>query len=346
MGLLLLTVLVLAVLLDYGAFGARWRGIVRRPTRGRCSASSSPGRPASFWGWHTGWSGSCWGVRMSTRHRAAPNRPVLLSGLGSVGLAFCLQAQAAPDPPGSHVVQVLAQDFAFVLPDSLRAGLTTFRLRNQGRQPHHLMLYRLEPGKRLADVAAALRAGGAHPAWMHAVGGPNAVPHGGESVGTVQLAPGRYVAFCHVKSPDQMLHFAKGMMKELTVTAATGPAAPLPSADLTVTLGEYTFTWSGPPGRGWHRIAVHNLGRQRHELILSRLAPGKTSQDFVRWMNTQHGPPPVVPWGGTTDLPAGGSMLIDVYFEPGSYSTVCRVRDTGDGRPHDEHGMYAQFRVP
>ncbi|HEY9506791.1 MAG TPA: hypothetical protein VIQ27_12505 [Gemmatimonadales bacterium] len=33
MGLLLLTVLVLAVLLDYGAFGARWRGIVRRAVR-------------------------------------------------------------------------------------------------------------------------------------------------------------------------------------------------------------------------------------------------------------------------------------------------------------------------
>jgi hypothetical protein len=91
---------------------------------------------------------------------------------------------------------------------------------------------------------------------------------------------------------------------------------------------------------------VRNLGAQRHEFILSRLKPGKTSSDFISWMNTQRGPPPVVPWGGTTDLPAGGRMVIDVYFAPGTYSAVCRVRDAGNGRPHDEHGMYTQFSVP
>jgi len=275
-------------------------------------------------------------------------RRLLLVGLfGGAAFGGGLQGQAAPPSPAdSRVVEVRTHEFAFVLPDTLAAGLTTFRLHNDGRQPHHLMLYRLEPGKSLADVSRALQAGGAHPDWMHAVGGPNAVPHGGEAVGTVLLEPGHYVAFCHVKSPDQVLHFAKGMLKELTVTAPVRPTGAWPAADLTVTLREYGFTWSRPPGRGWHRIAVRNLGRQRHELILSRLAPGKRTQDFIRWMNTQQGPPPMVPWGGTTDLPAGGSMLIDVYLEPGTYSMVCRVRDVGNGRPHDEHGMYGQFRVP
>lgn len=254
--------------------------------------------------------------------------------------------QATPPTPAEPpVVEVLTREFAFVLPDTLAAGLTTFRLRNEGRQPHHLMFYRLEPGRSLADVFQALNAGGSHPDWMHAVGGPNAVPHGGEAIGTVLLEPGHYVAFCHVKSPDQVLHFAKGMMKDLIVTAASGPTIAWPSTDLTVTLRDYTFTWSRPPKRGWQHIAVRNLGRERHELILSKLAPGKTTPDFIRWMNTQDGPPPVVPWGGTTDLPAGGTMVIYVNLEPGAYSTVCRVRDTGNGRPHDEHGMYAQFLV-
>lgn len=278
---------------------------------------------------------------------AHARRPFPVALLGAIAAAGALQAQAAPPPPaGSRVVEVVAHDFAFVMPDTLRGGMTTFRLRNDGRQPHHLMLYRLDPGKTLGDAFRALRAGGSHPDWMHAVGGPNAVRHGGEAVGTVVLQPGRYVAFCHVKSPDQMIHFAKGMLKELVVTAPDGPAVPWPPADLTVTLREYTFTWSRPPKRGWNRIAVRNLGRQRHEIILSRLAAGKTSQDFVQWMNTQQGPPPVVARGGTTDLPAGGTMLIDVYLEPGEYSTVCRVRDAGNGRPHDEHGMYAQVSVP
>jgi hypothetical protein len=263
-----------------------------------------------------------------------------------VGLAPALVAQAAPAAaPGARVVAVVTHDYAFTLPDSLPAGLTTFRLRNEGREPHHLMLYRLDPGKRLGDVLAALNAGGAHPAWMHAVGGPNAVPHGGESVATVRLAPGSYVAFCHVKGSDQVVHFSKGMLKALTVTAADRPAAPLPHADLTVTLRDYAFSLSQPPTRGWHRIMVHNAGTQRHELILSLLAPGKTSKDFITWINTQQGAPPVTPAGGTTDLPAGGTAVIDVKLQPGRYSVVCRVRDEGDDRPHDEHGMYSQFVV-
>jgi hypothetical protein len=242
-------------------------------------------------------------------------------------------------------VPVVAHDFAFTLPDTLLSGLTAFHLRNEGRQPHHLMLYRLDPGKRLSDVLAALAAGGAHPGWMHAVGGPNAVPPGGESVGTVQLAPGSYVVFCHVKSPDQVIHFAKGMLKALTVTPAGGAARPLPQADLTLTLRDYAFKFSRPPRHGRQRILVRNVGTQAHEVILSRLAPGKSSGDFVRWMNTQQGPPPVIPWGGTTDLPPGGAMTIDVNLEPGRYSLVCRVRDAADGRPHDEHGMHTDLVV-
>ena len=146
-------------------------------------------------------------------------RAWVVAGLVQTGPGRTLAAQSAPNGPGgAGVVQVVAHDFAFTLPDTLQAGLTSFHLKNDGRQPHHLMLYRLDPGKRLSDVLAALAAGGAHPGWMHPVGGPNAVPAGGESVGTVQLAPGSYVVFCHVKSPDQVIHFAKGMLKGLTVT--------------------------------------------------------------------------------------------------------------------------------
>lgn len=274
--------------------------------------------------------------------------PAYLSLLGALAIHGVLSAQTRPAiPAGSRVVEVITRDFAFGMPDTLVAGMTTFRLRNEGPSPHHLMLYRLDAGKTLSDAFQALQAGGSHPGWMHAAGGPNAVPRGREAVGTVMLEPGTYVAFCHVKSPDQVIHFAKGMMRAVRVVPAADPALnDWPEADLTVTLREYTFSWSHPPARGWQRIAVRNLGQQRHELILSRLAQGKSTEDFIRWMNSQQGPPPAVPWGGITDLPAGGTMLIDVYFEPGPYATLCRVRDAGNGRPHDEHGMYAQITVP
>lgn len=247
--------------------------------------------------------------------------------------------------PGAQVVRVVTHDYAFEMPDSIPAGLTTFRLQNEGREPHHLMLYRIEPGRTLRDVLAAVTAGGANPGWMHPVGGPNSVPHGGESVGTVILTPGRYVAFCHVKSADLTLHLAKGMMKQLTVTATPARVAALPASDLTLTLRDYAFAFSQPPVRGRHRILVRNAGTRTHEVILSRLLPGRTTRDFITWVNTRQGPSPAVPSGGTTDLPPGGSMVIDVTLVPGTYSMVCRAIDPGDRRPHDEHGMFAQFVV-
>jgi uncharacterized protein (TIGR02246 family) len=248
-------------------------------------------------------------------------------------------------PAGSNVVNVITREFAFQMPDTIPAGLTTFRLRNAGKQPHHLMLYRLDAGKTLADAFAALRAGGAHPAWMHAAGGPNAVRHGSESNGTVVLEPGYYIVFCHVKNPAHGLHFMNGMFKALTVTPSPRAPAALPAADLTVTLRDYSITLSSAPTRGHHVIAVTNAGTQRHELILSRLHPGKMSRDFVTWLDTQRGLPPVDPTGGVTDMAPGKTMVIEMDLLPGTYSMVCRVRDAGDAQPHDRHGMLAEFTV-
>ena len=246
--------------------------------------------------------------------------------------------------PRGNTVTVVAHDFAFEMPDTIPPGLTTFQLRNAGTEPHHLMFYRLDPGKDLADVLAALDAGGAHPAWMHPAGGPNAVPPGKEAVGSLVLQPGNYIAFCHVKSRDRVLHFAKGMMKMVAVSGRR-VGGRLPAPDLTVVLTDYKFTFSHPPTRGRHVIAVTNRGTQPHEFILSKLGAEKTSQDFVHWMDTQDGPPPVTPSGGTTDLPPGGTMVITVDLRPGMYSVVCRVRDAHDGKTHDRHGMLAQFAV-
>ncbi|HEY9426785.1 MAG TPA: hypothetical protein VIR34_06500 [Gemmatimonadaceae bacterium] len=245
-----------------------------------------------------------------------------------------------------NTVDVVTRDFAFQMPDTIPSGATTFRLRNEGKEPHHLMLYRLDSGKTIRDVFAALEAGGAHPEWMHASGGPNAVPNGGASIATMTLVPGNYVAFCHVKSPDGRIHFMKGMLKSITVMASSTRPAAFPAPDITITLRDYSFEFSKPPTRGKHLIAVTNAGSQRHELILSLLRAGKTSRDFVTWMNTQNGPPPVTPYGGITDIEPGRTVVIPVDLVPGNYSVVCRVRDAGDDQPHDVHGMSTDFSVP
>jgi hypothetical protein len=264
----------------------------------------------------------------------------MLGAAGDVGAQGTAKPAAFVAPPGANVVNVVAREYAFELPASIPAGLTTFHLRDEGKEPHHLMLFRLEPGHTARDAFAALTVNAALPAWMHAVGGPNTpAPGGGESSASVMLEPGEYVAFCIVPSLDGAPHFAKGMVHALTVRPSSRARTALPAGDITVTMREYDFVLSRALTPGRHLITVTNAGRQPHELILSRLASGKTSRDFVRWIETHDGPPPVVPVGGTTDISPGGTMLIAVDLAPGTYSLLCRVRDTGDDEPHDAHGM-------
>ena len=255
-------------------------------------------------------------------------------------------ASAASDSVSTpHEVTVIARNYAYQMPDTLASGLTTFHLLNKGTEPHHLMLYRLEDGKTMSDGFAELKTGGPLPSWMHPVGGPNAPAPGSDSWATVSLTPGHYMAFCHIPSRDHVLHLAKGMMKAVTVVPSAGTRAPVPPADLTVTLTDYAFNFSRTPVAGPQTLAIINQGTDTHELILSLLDPGKTPEDFVHWINNQNGPPPVTPYGGATDIAPGDTILARIDFKPGDYSVTCRVRAATDSLTHDLHGMSMGFTV-
>ncbi len=259
---------------------------------------------------------------------------------GRAGASGTADSIAAP-----REVTVITHNYAYQMPDTLTSGLTTFHLLNKGTEPHHLMFYRLDDGKTMSDAFAELKTGGPLPPWMHPVGGPNAPAPGRDSWATVSLAPGHYMAFCHIPSRDHVLHLAKGMMKDVTVVPGAGARAGMPPADLTVTLTDYAFTFSRTPVAGPQTVAIINQGTDTHELILSKLDPGKTPQDFVNWINRQDGPPPVTPYGGVTDIAPGDTILARIDFTPGNYSVTCRVRAATDGVTHDLHGMNMGFTV-
>ena len=100
-------------------------------------------------------------------------RRLALAGLAA-GAACTRQP---PRPAGPNVVTITATDYAFALPDTIPAGLTTFRLVNQGKELHHASLVRLAAGTGAADfqagLAAAMQSHAPPPAWMAFVGGPN-----------------------------------------------------------------------------------------------------------------------------------------------------------------------------
>lgn len=250
-------------------------------------------------------------------------------------------------PAGSNLVTVIANDFAFVLPDTIPAGLTTIRLLDQGKFDHHLSLVRLDSGKTASQAMKALIAAGmgVRPAWMHPVGGPNGIKGGTEQVETLVLAPGNYLAFCEMPGPDPAPHYTKGMMKALTVAGPARSGA-LPKADLMVTLTDYKFAFSHPVTAGHHVIAVANAGPQPHMFVIVRYHPGANAKAFLDWAYDPAGKPaPGDSYGGVTTMEPGDTVVITRDFTPGHYGLFCFTPDAKDGKPHFAHGMQRDFTV-
>jgi uncharacterized cupredoxin-like copper-binding protein len=242
-------------------------------------------------------------------------------------------------------VTAIAKDFAFEAPDSVPAGWTTFRMLNESANLHHMVLFRLEGGKTIADMQAALKNPGPPPAWLIEVGGPNAPNPKAESNATIELQPGNYAMLCFIDLPDKMPHFMKGMVRPLTVTAAAGTGS-APVADVVVSMADYSFNVkSGALSSGKHVVQVLNDGPQGHEVELVRLAPGKTMKDMLAWIAKSDGPPPADAIGGIVGIAKGGTGYFNVELSAGNYALICFVPDAKDGKAHFEHGMIKEFTI-
>jgi hypothetical protein len=253
--------------------------------------------------------------------------------------------ESVPGPVArARVVRVSAEDFKFDAPDAIPAGLIDFRFLNKGPALHHMQILKLESGKTVDDLRAALTEPGPPPAWVKEVGGPNAPAPGVESNATIMLEPGNYALVCFVDL-DGPPHFMKGMLQGLRVVPAPGPVAPKPKPDVTVTLLDYSYKISSPIQKGLRTIRVTNEGAQHHEIELVKLAPGATVSDFMKWIAKMEGPPPGKPLGGISGITAGMSEYFSADFTPGNYALICFLPDTRDGKPHFAHGMVQQFTV-
>ncbi|HYD54759.1 MAG TPA: hypothetical protein VEA99_19150 [Gemmatimonadaceae bacterium] len=268
---------------------------------------------------------------------AAGARTFLASTAASAGLSR-----------SARVVTVRTMDYAFQMPETIPAGATTFRIENAGKELHHVWIVRLEQGRTPADyfkaIEAAMKKQGALPTWAIDVGGPNASVPGVNAEGTITLEPGKYLMICHIPSPDGVPHSVKGMFKAFTVVPSSAPAAE-PRADVTMTLSDYDFTLSAPLTAGRRTIRLVNAAVQPHEAFIARLAPGKTAQDALAFLEKMQGEPPLVPMGGATGLATGRAMSFSADFAPGQYVLLCFVPDAKDGKAHVAHGMVKTIEV-
>ena len=175
---------------------------------------------------------------------------IILSALAVTAAVGCKKAPP-PEAAGPVNVTFTATDYAFQGPDTITAGLTSFRLINQGPSLHHLQMIRLDSGKTFDTLMARIRNPGPPPAWATFIGGPNAGAPGataqsflhwedtgmhgkapgkpvggvaGMAAGThvmvpVRFSAGDYALICFIPDmKDGKTHAAHGMIKQIHIS--------------------------------------------------------------------------------------------------------------------------------
>ena len=265
-------------------------------------------------------------------------------------------AQEAPtsvvpeDTTTVNEVTYTAVEYSFAGPESLPAGWTRLTLDNQGELSHDLMPVRIEEGKTIDDVMAALEAEGP-PEWATLYGQVTAEP-GQNASYLVDLAPGNYVILSFGSSEDGPPDAAQGMIDTLTVTEAENQTteADLPQADVAIDLADYHFVINGDIETGEQLLHVRNTGAEMHEIIVFRLKEGTSFADFQAMLASDEEPegePPFVDVGGTLLSPGVSTYLTLDFAEPGNYVLVCFMPSPEhEGTPHYELGMVQEITVP
>lgn len=258
-------------------------------------------------------------------------------------------AAAAVAPAAPNIVNISGSDYKFDAPESIPAGVTTFRLTDTGKELHHATLIKLDSGKTAADYEAALKTmkpGTPPPSWGIPAGGPNAIAPGNTSELTLDVEAGNYAIVCFIPDAKGVPHAMLGMVKGLTVTPNATATAVVPTADIEVTLKDYEFDFSTPLTAGKHTLKITTAPGQPHEFTFFQLAPGKTVADLTKYVETgMKGPPPATPIGGVAAVVAGRASYYTVDLKPGDYAIVCFIEDAKDGKMHFVHGMVKQLKI-
>lgn len=119
----------------------------------------------------------------------------------------------------------------------------------------------------------------------------------------------------------------EGMIRPLTVSERQA-SAPLPAADIRVTLSNFAMAFEGELTPGKRTVAVHAAENPEqgfgHSVHIARLDAGTDVDDVVQWMNWlaldgYRAPAPTRFIGGLHPMPTGQTAYFTVNLEPGRY---------------------------
>lgn len=111
---------------------------------------------------------------------------------------------------------IVLDDYTIELPDGF-TGEGTFRVVNEGEEPHEVVLLRINDDKTMADVAAWAEAPEGPPPFAYVGGMQGIMPGGGEGYLPLDLEDGDYVAICAIPDADGTPHVDLGMLAPFSV---------------------------------------------------------------------------------------------------------------------------------
>jgi hypothetical protein len=244
--------------------------------------------------------------------------------------------------PAATNINVTTKDFAFAdAPETVTVdSLAKLTIKNEGTEPHEAAIIKLAEGKTMTDVTTFLGSKTpSGPPPFATFGGTTAVDPGSSASVTQAIPAGNYAFICFIAGQDGVPHFAKGMLKGLTVTGNSTTSLPLPDG-VNATGKEFSFDLPALKA-GTTTIRFRNTGQQEHVLGFAKVADGKTADDALNWLKTHQGPPPLSFMGGPA-VGVGGSNSFTAKLSKGTYVFYCPVPDATDPAqtPHFAKGMF------
>ncbi len=249
----------------------------------------------------------------------------------------------ASSPLPVRVVDVRAGEFYFQAPDTIPAGLTTFRLLQTGlvvermragahgrelvrdkgddtRGAHMLWVVRLDSGKTVADLYSAAQAGERRTPWARQLGGPAFTLPPATTNATIDLEPGNYALVCYIgsaRADRTRYHLLNGMFRALTVRPGSERRSIPPRVDVVATIsGEEIIKFSKPLRAGRVMIRVDNQTDKDLEFKFQRVPAGLTGKAFLA---QPQGAGPGTPMGGLSSVPPRTSVITTLNLPAGQY---------------------------
>ncbi len=262
-------------------------------------------------------------------------------------VAQSITAFAADSSAGPSTATYTARDYEFDGPEKIAGGWTTVTLLNRGNDLHQIQFLKLPEGKTAADFRTEITSNPTRlPRWALRRSGPNSVVPGEQALAIVYLEPGEYVLLCGIPDSHGVPHVVHGMLKPLHVTAASLQPTEAPTADQAIALADFRFELSRPMAAGARTIHVINKGGQAHEVVLVKLAPGASVENFLDAFRPGVAFSPAGrPIGGLVGLDPGREGYFQADFTPGKYGLICFLPDLTTRGPHFARGMLLDFDV-